>query len=337
MEAVQEAREAVGVASTCEALGLPRSTFYRLQNTQESPRELEPRPTPHRALTPEQREEVLGVLHADRFADKAPAQVYATLLDEGRYLCSIRTMYRILDAADEVRERRNQLRHPNYAKPELIATAPNQVWSWDITKLLGPQKWTYYYLYVIMDILSRYVVGWMVAHREVACLADDLIAQTYQKQEIVPGQLILHADRGSAMTSKTVAQKLVDLGVLKTHSRPYQSNDNPYSESQFKTLKYRPGFPTRFGSIHDARVFCQSFFRWYNQEHRHSGISLLTPEMVHYGKSKEVVAARQTVLSVAYQEHPERFVNQRPRAKMPPTEAWINKPKSEDGSPGILH
>ena len=276
MEAAEELAGRIGqTAEACEALGVARSTLYRRrQSATSKPKR---RPRPHRALDETEREEVLGALHCERFVDKAPAQVWATLLDEGTYLCSIRTMYRILEEHGEVRERRNQRRHPNYTKPELLAEAPNQVWSWDITKLRGPVKWTYYYLYVILDIFSRYVVGWMLAHRESAALAQRLIAESCRKQDIEPDQLTVHADRGSSMRSKSVAFLLADLGVTKTHSRPYVSNDNPYSESQFKTLKYCPQFPSRFGSIQDSRLFCCGFFDYYNFYHKHSGIGLMTP------------------------------------------------------------
>jgi putative transposase len=270
----------------------------------------------------------LDILHAPRFVDLAPAQVYAGLLDEGRYVCSERTMYRILAAHQEVRERRDQLRHPSYVAPQLLATAPNQLWSWDITKLLGPAKWTYFYLYVILDVFSRYVVGWMVAHRESAPLAEKLIRDTCARQGIVPGQLTIHADRGSSMTSKPVAFLLADLGVTKTHSRPHVSDDNPFSEAQFKTLKYRPDFPERFGSIMDARGFCQMFFRWYNTEHHHSGIGLLTPRDVHLGRATTRVAARAEVLALAYSAHPERFVRGVPQPTAAPTAVWINPPKA---------
>ena len=257
----------------------------------------------------------------------SPAEAYATLLDEGTYLASERTMYRLLAAAGETQERRNQRVHAVYAKPELLATAPNQVWTWDITKLLGPAKWTYYYLYVVLDIFSRYVVGWMVAYREQAILAERLIADTAAKQQIAPEQLTLHADRGTSMTSKPVAFLLADLGITKTHSRPHVSNDNPYSESQFKTLKYRPDFPARFASMEEARAFCQQFFPWYNTAHRHSGIGLLTPEAVHYGRAEALHTARRQVLATAYAAHPERFVNQAPEPPPLPTAAWINPPK----------
>jgi putative transposase len=269
--------------------------------------------------------------------DQTPREVYATLLDEGSYLCSVSTMYRLLAEQGEARERRNQLVHPAYTKPELLARAPNQVWSWDITKLLGPVKWSYFYLYVIMDIFSRYVVGWMVAARESAALAQRLIQETCAKQGIAPGKLTIHADRGSSMTSKPVALLLADLGITKTHSRPYNSNDNPYSEAQFKTLKYRPEFPERFSSIEEARALCQAFFPWYNTEHHHSGIGLLTPQTLHYGRAEPVIAARQAVLTAAYAAHPERFVNQPPRPPTVPTAAWINPPILAGGSEEVLH
>jgi putative transposase len=269
---------------------------------------------------------VREVLNSDRFQDCAPRQVYATLLDEGTYLCSWRTMYRILAAHSEVRERRDQLRHPSYTKPELLATGPNQLWSWDITKLKGPAPWTYYYLYVILDVYSRCIVGWMVMERESASLAEELIAGTCAKENIQAEQLTLHADRGSAMTSKTVAQLLADLGVTKTHSRPHVSNDNPYSEAQFKTLKYRPGFPEQFGSLMDARTWMRHFVGWYNHEHCHSGIGLLTPATVHQGKAPAVLAARQQVLEEAYGAHPDRFVRGTPQAAEVPSAVWINPP-----------
>ncbi len=266
------------------------------------------------------------MLRSSRFVDKSPAQVWATLLDAMIYHCSIRTMYRYLAANGEVKERRNQLHHPNYKKPELLAEAPNEVWTWDITKLRGPAKWTYFYLYVIMDIFSRYVVGWMVAHRESATLAKRLISDTCDKQEIMPEQLTIHADRGASMRSKTVALLLSDLGVVKSHSRPHVSNDNPYSESQFKTMKYCPQFPERFGCIQDTRGFCGDFFGYYNNEHHHSGIGLLTPAVVHYGRAEHVLAARQETLLAAYRAHPERFVQRPPQPPALPRQAWINPP-----------
>ena len=319
----------IGIKPACDAFGTVRSGFYRGQGPA---KKSAPRPSPPRTLSSEERQAVLATLHSDRFVDTAPATIYATLLDEGRYHCSIRTLYRILEERAEVKERRNQLRHPVYQKPELLATAPNQVWSWDISKLLGPVKWSYCYLYVILDIFSRYVVGWMVAPAESAVLAQRLITDTCEKQQIGTGQLILHADRGSSMTSKPVALLLADLGVTKTHSRPYTSDDNPFSEAQFKTLKYRPDFPERFGSLEDARVFCQTFFSWYNGEHRHSGIGLMTPAAVHDGRASAMRDARQRVLSAAYAAHPERFVRKPPQPPILPHAVWINPPKEQSAS-----
>lgn len=328
----------VGIKAACDALDLPRSGFYRREARKNAPpAEPTKRPIPPRALSSDERQDVLDLLHSDRFADQAPHQVYATLLDEGEYRCSIRTMYRILDAHTEVKERRNQLSHPMYQKPELLATAPNQVWSWDITKLLGPVKWSYFYLYVILDIFSRYVVGWMIAPAESAALAETLIREACEKQKIESGRLTIHADRGSSMRSKPVAFLLADLGVTKTHSRPHTSDDNPYSEAQFKTLKYRPDFPERFGCIEDARSFCQDFFPWYNKEHRHTGIGLLTPEALHCGLADEVRAARAAVLQAAYEAHPERFVRKMPVPPVVPEAAWINKPKPASVSEEALH
>ena len=331
MAGVEQLANEVGVQQACRALGLPRASLYRARRKATAGEPPGPRPqTPSRlALSSEERQQVLAVLHSHRFVDSAPSQVYATLLDEGTYLCSERTMYRILQSADEVRERRDQLRHPQYQKPELLATAPNQVWSWDITKLLGPAKWTYYYLYVILDIFSRYVVGWMLAEREAALLAQQLIAETLEKQQIGRDQLVLHADRGSSMTSKPVALLLADLGVTKTHNRPHTSNDNPYSEAQFKTLKYHSRFPERFDSRAQARAFCGEFFTWYNTEHRHSSLGLLTPETVHLGQASDVLSRRAAVLEAAFQAHPERFRGRQPKLKTPPREVWINPPGAE--------
>jgi putative transposase len=266
------------------------------------------------------------VLHAERFWDAAPATVYATLLDEGSYLCSPSTMYRLLGERGETGDRRRHATHPPRVKPELLATAPNQCWSWDITKLAGPAKWTWFYLYVILDIYSRYAVGWMVAHREAAALAERLLADTLAAQGVEPGTLTIHADRGTSMTAKPVALLLSDLGVTKSHARPHVPDDNPYSESQFKTLKHHPTFPDRFGSLEDARAFCQWFFGWYNHEHRHSGIALLTPADVHYGRAKQVTLARGAVLDAAYAAHPERFVGKPPQPPRLPEAVWINKP-----------
>jgi putative transposase len=314
-----------GVAQACIAVGISRAGYYRRVQAP-APRPVLPRTPAPRALREEERQVVLDILHGERYRDAAPAQVYATLLDEGTYLCSERTMYRLLAQADEVRERRDLARHPAYHRPELLAERPNEVWSWDITKLLGPVKWTYFYLYVVLDIYSRYVVGWMVAHRESAELARRLIEESAAKQAIPPGQLTVHADRGSSMRSKPVALLLSDLGITKSHSRPHVSNDNPYSESQFKTLKYRPEFPERFLSIEEARAFGQEFFRWYNTEHRHGGIGLCTPQTVHTGQAQAVRAARAVVLTTAYAAHPERFVHRAPVPPPLPSPAWINKP-----------
>ena len=284
MDAVSQLAPTVGVESACDVLGVSRASFYR-QRPLLGPMLAAPtvapsvRPTPARALSEDERKAVRAVLNSERFQDCSPAAIQATLLDEGQYLCSTRTMYRVLRRDGATRERRDQLTHPPYQKPELLATGPNQLWSWDITKLRGPVKWTYFYLYVILDVFSRFVVGWMVAPREGAELARKLIQETCEKQNILPDQLSLHADRGSAMRSKPVALLLADLSVTKTHSRPYTSNDNPFSESQFRTMKYRPEFPDRFGCIQDSRAFCQTFFPWYNHEHRHSGIGMMTPAM----------------------------------------------------------
>ncbi len=324
MATVIEVGAKLGVAPTCAALGLSRETFYRRQR----PKVSGCRRQSPRALGPDERSTVLALLHEPRFVDLAPAQVYASLLDEGRFVCSLRTMHRILAANREVRERRNVLRHPEHKKPELLASGPNQVWSWDITKLLGPEKWSYFYLYVILDIFSRYVVGWMVADGESAALAEKLIAETCARQNIQPGQLTLHADRGSSMISKPVAFLLADLGVTKTHSRPHVSDDNPFSEAHFKTLKYRPDFPERFGSIQHARSHGKDFFPWYNTEHHHVGLGLLTPHVVHHGLAGRQVEARAAVLAAAHAIHPERFVGGMPRPPAQPTAVWINPPKA---------
>jgi putative transposase len=338
MKTVEETAPTLGVVQASRALGIPRATYYRwLQARRQAERTIaalpeaapEPQRTHPRALSEAERAEVRSVLNSDRFMDSAPAQVYSTLLDEGRYLCSERTMYRILAEAGEVRERRDQLRHPTYAVPELLATRPNEVWSWDITKLRGPVKWSCYHLYVILDIFSRYVVGWMVAQHESAALAKRLINETAGRQGIAEGELTIHADRGSSMRSKAVALLLSDLGITKTHSRPHVSNDNPFSEAQFKTLKYRPEFPDRFGSIEASRAFCQDFFRWYNNVHRHSGIGLLPPRDVHYGLAEERSLERARVLEAAYLANPERFPRGLPRPPAVPEAVWINKPAAD--------
>lgn len=326
MTAIAEVAPVVGVSAACGALDVPRASFYRARQPRAEPARRKP---PQRALSTGERLGVLDVLHSERFVDKSPAETWATLLDEETYLCSVRTMYRILEAHQEVRERRNQLRHPNYKKPQLLATAPNQVWSWDITKLLGPAKWTYFYLYAIMDIFSRYTVGWMVAQRESAALAQRLIDDTCAKEAIEPGQLVIHADRGPSMTSKTVAHLMADLGVTKSHSRPYTSNDNPFSESQFRTMKYRPAFPDRFGCVQDARIFGHDFFHWYNFEHRHSGIGYLTPAAVHHGLAESITAKRNLALQQAFSANPERFVHGGPTAPTAPSAVWINPPETD--------
>ena len=326
-QAIGELVPVIGTRAACAALGRSRATYYRWHRQSPLPARL-PRarlPQP-RALSEAERAEVLGVLHHERFIDQAPASIYATLLDEGRYLCSVPTMYRVLRAEDEVRERRRQATHPARVKPELVATGPNLIWSWDITKLLGPEKWTYFHLYVIIDIYSRYVPGWLLARRETAELAERLLAETIRKQHVVADQLTIHADRGTSMASKPVALLLADLGVTKSHSRPHCSNDNPYSEAQFKTLKYRPEFPGRFGSIEDGRAFCRRFFQWYNHEHRHSGIGFHTPADVHFGHAGLAQLERTRVLQAAYAAHPERFVRQAPIPPPLPGPAWINKP-----------
>ena len=325
MKTSEQLSQHTGVSAACQVLGVPRSSFYRARQPK---KESIPRPTPQRALSGEEKTQVRQTLNSERFQDSSPRQVYATLLDEGIYYCSWRTMYRILDEHQEVRERRNQLRHPKYHKPELLTTGPNMLWSWDLTKLRGPVKWSYYYLYTILDVFSRYVVGWMIAERESATLAQQLIRGTCEKEGIQPEQLTVHADRGSSMRSKTVAFLLADLGVTKTHSRPYLSNDNPYSESQFKTMKYRPDYPERFGSIQDARAWARSFFRWYNHHHHHSALGLMTPTVVHHGQAEAVTEYRRKVLQTAYAAHPERFVRGEPRPPSLPEEVWINKAQS---------
>lgn len=323
----EELGQGIGLRAACRQLNVPRSAVYRARQPQKEPA---PRPTPARALSGEERQEVRDVLNSERFQDSSPYQVYATLLDDDEiYLCSISTMYRILDGHDEVRERRRQLRHPEAPKPELVATKPGELWSWDITKLPGPAKWSHYYLYVIIDVFSRYVVGWLIADRETAALAEELIAQTSAKEGIDQEQLTLHADRGSPMRSKVMAQLLADLGVTKSHSRPYTPNDNPFSEAQFKTMKYRPDFPERFDSLAATRAWARTFMHWYNYHHRHTALGLLTPATVHRGQAQQVQEKRQEILNQAYQAHPERFVRGQPTPPQLPTEVWINPPRTE--------
>ncbi len=325
----------VGVQTACRALEVPSASYYRwCRPPEEEPR---PRSRPPLALSVVEEQAVLDVLHAERFVDVAPPEVYATLLEEETYFCSTRTMYRILERHGEVRERRDQLRHPQAVKPELLATAPNQVWSWDITKLKGPAKWTYFYLYVILDIFSRYVVGWLLAHRESAELAKRLIRETLTKEGIEEGDaLTIHSDRGPSMTSKTLGQLLADLSITRSLSRPYTSNDNPFSEAQFRTLKYRPEFPERFGSHEHGLTFLRSFFRWCNEEHRHGGIAFFTPGQVHRGEAPLILEKRERALAAAFLSHPGRFKGRRPRSQPPPTEVWINPPALDrNGDPSL--
>jgi putative transposase len=334
--AIAELTSTIGTRAACQAVGAAQAGYYRRHRT--SPAPPTPTPVPHRdrpqprALTTPQRHVILDVLHCERFVDLAPAQVWATLLDEGSYLGSISTFYRLLRQAGETRERRRQATHPPSVKPELVAIAPNEVWSWDITKLHGPAKWTYYYLYVILDIYSRYAVGWMITHRESAALAEVLIRQTATKQSISAGQLTIHADRGPSMTSKPIAFLLADLGITQSHSRPHVSDDNPFSEAQFKTFKYRPDFPGQFASIEAARQHCQIFFPWYNDEHRHSGLGLHTPADVHYGTATEIRQQRGIVLTAAYHAHPERFTRKPPEPPALPTSSWINPPDQKQAT-----
>ena len=320
-----EASSEHGATVACKAFGVSKATFYRHRNPQRS--EDEETARHHRRLSEEEEQTVLDTLNNEGYMDDSVPEVYAYLLDQGTYLCSQRTMYRILEANKAVRERRDQRRHPKYTKPELLATAPNQVWSWDITKLKGPRKWSCFHLYVIMDIYSRCVVGWMVANRESASLAERLIMETCEKQGIAKEQLTIHADRGTSMRSKLVAQLMADLGITKTHSRPYTSNDNPYSEAQFKTLKYHRTFPRSFGCIEDAQAYLRGFFEWYNQGHRHSGIGYVTPESLHTGQAHAIREERCAVLAKAYTNHPERFVKGLPLPPRIPAEVWINKPE----------
>jgi transposase InsO family protein len=281
-------------------------------------------------LTVAEEQQVIAELNSDRFSDVAIPQVYATLLDEGQYFCSKSTMYRLLHANEMLKERRRLTPRTHYPRPELLATAPNQVWSWDITKLKGPVKWSYFYLYVVLDIFSRMVVGWLVAERERSDIARELIEECCIRQAIQPGQLTLHADRGSSMQSKPVAHLLSDLGVTKSHSRPYVSDDNPFSESNFKTLKYRPEFPDRFGSIEDSRSLCRDFFPWYNEEHHHSGIAMLTPSEMHYGRGEDVLKARHATMMQAFAVNPRRFNGHMPKQQELPREVWINRPLKEE-------
>jgi putative transposase len=321
----EELVPALGLLTACDILQVPRSSVYRARHPKVASR---PKLEPVRALSTAERDHVRDTLNSERFADHAPREVYAQLLDEGTYLCSPSTMYRVLAEHAEVRERRDQLRHPAYSKPELLATRPNQVWSWDITRLRGSAKWTTYYLYVVIDIFSRYVVGWMIAERESGDLAEQLITETCAKQQIARDQLTIHADNGGPMIAKPVALLMTDLGVIPSHSRPHVSNDNPFSEAQFKTLKYQPDYPDRFGSLVDARTWAQAFFLWYNTEHHHSGIGFMTPAAIHYGEAARLFTERQQTLVTAYAAHPERFVKGQPCPPALPIAVWINPPKA---------
>ena len=327
MTIAQELAPSIGPLAACEAMGVSRASLYREQKPKVPSG---PRPTPKRALSEKERQAVLAICHSEEFVDRPPATIQAALTDRGTYLCSTRTMYRILDAAQEVKERRRQATHPVYVKPELCASVPNQVWSWDITDLKGPVRGCRYKLYVTIDLFSRLVVGWTLQHREDENLAREFHRQNFIQHGIQPGDLTLHSDRGAAMVSKTVGTLLTDLKVTKSHSRPHVSDDNPYSESQFKTLKYSPGFPERFGSIEDARSFCRRYFHWYNHEHRHSGIGMMTPASVHEGLAQAVYDARQVLLDQAFQAHPERFPKGRPNPLAMPGPAWINRPQEEE-------
>ena len=336
-QAVEALAPKLGVSQACALLGVPRSQFYRTRARATAPDvteavETRPRPRSPRALSEDERARVLDVLRSERFADLAPREVYATLLDEGVYLCSWSTMYRLLREVRESTRRRDHRRPHGYHKPELLAKRPRELWSWDITKLKGPATWTYFYLYVIIDVFSRYVVGWMLTTRESAELAEGFIGDTCAREGITPGQLTVHADRGSAMRSKEVAQLLVDLGVEKSHSRPHVSNDNPFSEAQFKTAKYHPSTPERFGSLEDARLWAKQLFVWYNEEHHHTSLALLTPAQVHQGLTSRVLLARRRVLTAAFAKHPERFVRGLPEPAAPPSAVWINPPQVSEAT-----
>ncbi len=324
IEAAETLGQQVGVAEACRVLAVPRSSLYEARKPKSEPA---PRPTPPRALSAEERARIREIANSERFCDSDPRTIYATLLDEGVYWCDWRTIYRILEEHDEVQERRPQRRAVKRIKPQLRATQPNQVWSWDITQLKGPQR--IFYLYTIIDVYSRYVIGWMIAKRERGELAEQLIAETCEAEGIEPGTLILHSDRGSAMRSQPVSALLQKLEVAKSFSRPYTPTDNPYSEAHFKTLKFRPDYPGHFEGLEQARDWMRTFVHWYNHEHYHSGLALLTPAIVHHGEVEAVVDQRQHVLDAAYAQHPERFVRGRPTVARPPQEVWINQPEKE--------
>jgi putative transposase len=336
MHAIEAVTVTGETSALCQSVGLARASFYRRRDSADPAPPRSPNAPSPRALAPAERQAVLDTLHSERFVDQSPAEVQATLLEEQTYLCSTRTMYRVLAAADEVRERRDHARHPAFATPELVATVPNQIWSWDITKLKGPALYVYFSLYVILDLFSRYVVGWMVAAHESAHLAERLIEATCVKQGIAPRQLTIHADRGAPMRSKLVALLFSDLGIAASHSRPRVSNDNPFSESQFRTLKYRPEFPDRFGSVEHARAVSHDLFTWYNDAHHHSGLSYLTPAAVHHGRAAALLDVRHHARVAAYAAHPERFVKGPPRRETLPTAVWINAPTktAREDAPG---
>lgn len=335
MEAIEIFRMSAPMTLLCQGLDMVRATAYRFWERKKSPTTQKPRNLfiHSRALSEDEKQDVVEVMNSQRFQDSAPAQIQATLLDEGKYLCSVRTMYRILTERGEVKERRKRVDRKHYPKPELLATGPNQVWSWDITKLLGPQKWAYFYLYVMMDIFSRYVVGWMIENKESAALAKVLIEESMEKQNLSKDhKLTIHSDRGAPMTAKTVTQLMADLGVIKSLSRPHVSNDNPFSEATFSTIKGCPTYPGRFGSIQDARGWGRNLFPWYNDEHKHSGIGYYTAEAVHYGRAQEFYELRRQTLIKAYETHPERFVNKIPKPYDVPQKVWINPPVKIGGT-----
>ncbi len=330
-QALENLTALIGRTRACAAVGIHRPTWYRHHRSSPAPHRPHREPAPHPAkLSSEEEQQVLAVLRGERFVDVAPAEVWATLLDEGTYLCSESTMYRLLRRTGEVRERRRGSTHPPRKKPELEATAPNQVWSWDVTVLPGPEKRVRYFLYSMIDIFSRYTVAWMVADAESEALTAQFITSAYEKQGVNPGEVTLHADRGAIQTARSVAVLMADLGVTKSHSRPKTSNDNPYSEAHFKTLKYRPDYPRRFGSIQDAKAWCADFFDWYHFDHRHSGIGLHTPFDVHHGLARTVRDKRAFILTEAYHRHPERFAGKPPEPPKIPETAWINKPEPKE-------
>ena len=335
MDVVEDLRDPqISIVQACDVLGLSRATLYR-QTQPVKPASMSERAPSPRKLSGTEQEAVLAVLHSEAFVDQPPQEVYATLLSRGVYLASIRTFYRILAAFGESQERRSQRAPIQHAKPTLLATAPNQVWSWDITKLRGPLPGIFYGLYAVLDLFSRMTVGWLLAERESAEresaeLAEHLFAETVARHGVEPGALTVHADRGSAMRSEGLAQLLGSLGVVRSFSRPHVSDDNAFSESQFKTLKYQPDYPERFTSLTHARAWCQEFFGWYNDHHQHSGLALFTPADVVYGRVEEIAARRQVALDAAYAAHPERFPNGSPLVRRPPDSVAINPLSIDD-------